>query len=197
MKSFRLLNVILPVAILTATLPSVATAEDGPKARIDFLLRDDLKVDVTGVNGEGGEVNEASWSGTRTLVSTFPASRTWRGASITLLPRSDGRIVVIPMGEHSKQTKGVPSFILYDSFRSSDDSLKNGGFESLDSQNELIWWNHSDRENLDPSLKAEVVASRAHEGARCIRVWHDSKFVQSIPVKAGVSVTITFQYRLE
>lgn len=196
MKTFPLLRFLPPAALLAATLPS-ALADDAPKARIDFLLRDGVEVEVAGIHGEGGEVNESSWSGSRTLVSTFPATRIWQGASITLLPRGDGRITVLPMGEHAERKKKTPSFILYDSFRSSDDSLKNGSFESLDPKNDPAWWNHSDHQQLDPAHKAEVIASTAQDGARCIRVWHDSKYVQTIPVKAGVAVTITFQYRAE
>lgn len=180
-----------------ATISSVASASEPVKARVDFLLRDGIQVEVADVTGNGGEVSEDSWSGSRTLVSTFPATRTWQSASITLLAQTDGQVTVLPMGEQDAMSGDAPVFILYDAFKASDDSLKNGSFESLDPHGDPGWWSRVDAGKLDTAKKSEVLSSVFLDGTRCIRTWHDSKYAQTIRLKANVPVTITFSYRLQ
>ncbi|EIP98530.1 hypothetical protein OpiT1DRAFT_02987 [Opitutaceae bacterium TAV1] len=185
-------------AIVFAALPALGFAQPAVKARVDFLLRDSIEVEVIGLHGTGGEVTEASWSGQRHLVSTFPATKTWQSASITLRARADGRITLIPMSDPNsgKQAASKPTFILFDSFTASDGSIRNGSFEALDAQGNPTWWNGPGGQ-LDASLRAEVISTVAQDEVRCLRTWHGSKYVQGIALKGGVPVTITFHYRAE
>lgn len=170
-----------------------AIASAAPVARIDFLLRDDVRLTVVEI-GVGGEAKESTWNDTRSLVCTFPASSDWRTASVTLRPSRDGRVVLLPMGE--RQASASPMFIRYDKIEADDGSVKNGEFKHLDDKRIPLWWTLSSFTKSQEAT-ATVLDTGARDGSRAIRVWHDSRFVQTLSLKADIPVTFTFRYRAD
>jgi len=88
----------------------------------------------------------------------------------------------------------VPVFVRYDDIRSSDGSLRNGGFETVETDGVPRWWSLSEA-GAAQDTKASVLSEGSLEGERSARVTNSSKYVQSIPLKAGFAVTISFHYR--
>lgn len=171
-----------------------ASADSLPVARVDFLLRDDISVEILNVS-EGGQAEEAAWGDSRTIVSKFPVTTTWESHSITLHPVTDGRVTVLLMGNDSKARP--PVFIRYDAVSSSNDALGNGGFEKVDKHGVPVNWVSVNTPDLEQENKATVDSGKAFEGTKSIRVWHNSRYVQTLQLTAGEDVTFTFQCRIE
>lgn len=188
------MKISLLLTLVVSALTSLQAAPNGIMARLDILLRDDIEVKVLNISS-GGKVTESAWGDSRTLVSLFPATTTWKSASLTIQSNQDGRVTLMPMSDKIKNEP--PAFIRYDAMRSSDESLQNGNFESSGENGAPRWWSASDAEGEEPEARASVVEGGALEGNRSIRVWHDSKYAQSISLQAGVPVTISFSYRAE
>jgi len=76
-------RILVSFALLLSSALAAPAAEEPVKARVDFLLRDGIEVEVLEIS-PGGEATEAAWGGSRTLVSLFPTAKTRQSASITL-----------------------------------------------------------------------------------------------------------------
>lgn len=186
MHFFQMLRHLLSGGVLSLLAVASTFAQTTPKARIDFLLLDGLELTVTGIS-EGGESRNSVWDGKQSLVCTFPSSAEWQTASVTVLPSQDGRVVILPMSE--RQPVASPVFILYEKIEASDDSLKNGDFKRINQEGVPIGWTLSSF--------AQDERNTASVTGKGIRVWHDSRYVQTLDLQADTPITFTFHYRAD
>ena len=156
----------------------------------------DFRIDVGGerdkVELEVKECSEkirsspAGWLNERKnqrLVFIGAASDQWEKKSISFIPKSNGNVEVCLMGTINKP--GAPH-LGYDDIKVNGKLLKNGSFEEGSGDRIANWsgWG-----------KAARVAGGAADGNQYVLANHVDALVQSIPVKAGEKVTITFQVK--
>ncbi len=186
MNFLQMLRHLLAGGVLSLLAAASTLAQATPNARIDFLLLDGLELTVTEIS-EGGASRNSVWDGKQSLVCTFPLSAEWQTASVTVLPSQDGRVVILPMSE--RQPVASPVFVLYEKIEASNNSVKNGDFKRVNQEGVPIIWNLSSF-TQDERNTASVTG-------KGIRVWHDSRYVQTLDLQADTPITFTFHYRAD
>ena len=171
MHALPALRRALAGGVLSLLAAVSSLAQPAPNARIDLVLRDDVRLAVIEISA-GGEARESAWNDTRSLVCTFPASTAWQTAAVTLRASRDGRVLLLPMSE--RQSAATPSFILYDTIEASDGSVKNGEFKHLDDTGVPLWWTLSSFAKTEGAT-ASVLPPATRDGGRAIRVWHGTR----------------------
>ena len=145
--------------------------------RIDLLADCDLACNAVSEGVTGAPARWMKAHPLRRLVVTAPAGEEWKAYSVTFTPETDGTIQLIVMGNRKDQEIG------YDKFTLSGGKLKNGDFEEIGCRSVPTGW----------ILQPEALGSGgAFSGTYCVRTSHDKRVQQSIPVKGGVPLTLTF-----
>ncbi len=194
---------------LLATTWLFAAPTQGAKAQENTARLDIAASPATPTNLEivtTSDGGRADWSGAQwqNITAHFPAGPDWRVGSITFRPQSSGRVSLNLSGPWVRLDAATRLLkvirIDYDDVRASGALLLNGGFEDTFSTGEIRNWFLSGAANSNPAVsddnRASLVHGDAAEGVKFVRVWHNSRFGQSIDVMAGAPVTITFSYRL-
>ena len=140
----------------------------------------------------------------RFFTLEFPADRDWREGSVTFKALQTGRAALVLMGPYVLVDDGTkelkPVFIEFDDFTSEEIPLQNGSFEDVLISGAVNGWSRSTNENSNPPIDetsiAQPVSGDAPDGAKHVRVWHNSNFAQTFPVTEGQLVTVKFYYRL-
>lgn len=173
-------------------------------ARIEIAASPATPINLEIVSTSDG--GRADWSGDnwQKVTAHFPAGPDWRSATLTFKPQNSGRLSLNLSGPWVRLD--APTRLLkvvridYDDVRVSGALLLNGGFEETFSTGEIRNWFTSHTANSNPAVsdanRAALVHGNAAEGVKFVRVWHNSRFGQSIDVMAGTPVTVTFSYRL-
>lgn len=195
---------IAALASLLAAGTLVPSFGQTASARIDIgsVASDpvDLMIDEVGNDGRANFMG----SDKRTIVAHFPATTTWQEGSITISAPKAGRITLLPSGpwvQVDAATKLMsPVFIEYDNFQVTGSVLQNGSFEEVNALDAPKNWYVSDIAKSNPALtpenSARVITKDAPDGKHYIRVWHNSRMGQTIPIEANMPLKITFSYRL-
>lgn len=199
---------IPPLRALIATClvfvfgPAVSAREDIARIDVNASSATPISLEIVAVSAGGGaDWPDGDW---RKIVSYFPATDEWASGSLTFKPRQDGRVGVdlcgpwVRLDAATRLLKVVR--VDYDDVRVVGASLRNGGFEDVFSNGEIRHWYAVNVSASNPPVsdenRARLVYDGAPEGAQFVRVWHNSRFGQTLEVTAGVPVTITFRYRL-
>ncbi len=117
------------------------------------------------------------------LLFIGAASDQWETKSISFVPKSNGNVNLCLMGTINKP--GAPH-LAYDNIKVNGKLVKNGSFEEGSGDKIANWsgWG-----------KAQRIAGGAADGNQYVLANHVDALVQSIPVKAGEKVTVTFQVK--
>lgn len=202
-SSRRLLGALL----LGVTLISLVQADDRMSARIDLSssAKEAVEFEVLELS-PGARVSWTDDTHQRCAVH-IRATTAWQQGSITLKPKSSGRIALLFIGPYVQAdtaTRGLlPVFMHYDNVTVEPAAIYNGGFEKADATGAPAGWFPSnivkkDSPPLPPELTSSVKTSpEAAEGRNYLRAWHNSRFGQTISVQAGVPVKISFSFRSE
>lgn len=163
-----------------------------------LLSAADFRIDISGerskVEMEIKEVGEsirgegAGWLGERKnqrLIFSGPASAKWETKTFSFLPKTNGSISLCLMGTINKP--GAP-LLAYDDVRINGQPVKNGSFEEGEGDKIAVWggWGKAKRMNDGGTAGQHYVLAN-----------HVNALAQTIPVKAGEKVTISFQVKNE
>jgi hypothetical protein len=168
-----------------------------PSARID--IQADRKKRGTLEPGPGAAAPGWAVNWNR-LVATFGTVRAdrWKTCRFEFTPREDASVRLEVMGT---QTKGSQEFVwtYYDDFRVEGAELVNGDFEVLDADGRLPGWNCVMDRNWqvggDARSGVVALAGRAASGSHVAVATHDHRVTQTLDVKKGQTVRVTFRAR--
>ena len=119
------------------------------------------------------------------LIFIGPASGQWETKSISFIPKSSGNVNLCLMGTINKP--GAPH-LAYDNIKVNGKPVKNGSFEEGSGDKITSWGGWG---------KPQRVAGNAPDGNQYVLANHVDALVQSIPLKAGEKVPVTFQVKNE
>ena len=119
------------------------------------------------------------------LIFIGSASGQWETKSISFIPKSSGNVNLCLMGTINKP--GAP-LLAYDDVRINGQPVKNGSFEEGEGDKIAVWggWGKAKRMNDGGAAGQHYVLAN-----------HVNALAQTIPVKAGEKVTISFQVKNE
>lgn len=191
---------------LTIGLHSLQAGTLEEMARVDLSSAGSEPIDfeVVDVSGGANEGEPRMENGRKYYSIHLPATREWKEGSITVKPAQTGRIGITFLGPYivtNPDTKELkPILIDYDDISIDTAVIKNGGFEKSMPNGSLAYWEPgaiaTSNPPLDDTNRATVQKGDAPEGKSFIRVWHNSRFIQSVFVEENVPFTLTFMYRL-
>ena len=117
------------------------------------------------------------------LLFIGAASDQWETKSISFVPKSNGNVNLCLMGTINKP--GAP-LLAYDDVRINGQPVKNGSFEEGEGDKIAVWsgWGKAKRMNDGGAAGQHYVLAN-----------HVNALAQTIPVKAGEKVTISFQVK--
>ncbi|HBC88854.1 MAG TPA: hypothetical protein DCZ94_18075 [Lentisphaeria bacterium] len=178
---------LMMMAVLAVAL--CALAEDlKPEGRFDV---DGTKDGITLKAEElspGGWTGNASWmdatKSKQFAMVTFPAGAEWKNGSFSFTPDKDGIVTVFLRSRWVDKGKTAP-WTLFDDITVEGSDLKNGDFEK-DSPD---WIMSGEGDN-----KASIVG-KGHSSTYAIMVSHDSFASQTMKVKAGNKVKVSYWYK--
>ncbi|MEK6794166.1 MAG: hypothetical protein AABZ39_05275 [Spirochaetota bacterium] len=165
------------------------------------VLPSETRLDIDGVD-TGVEMKAASLIGEGKLLPSYRKAgfgyscylplppNTWKQVGIKFTPVTDGKVTLILMSKFMAVDKTNAVIIsFWDGIEAEGTDIVNPDFEDADGNSPRGWTLSSAKDTkLEASLTDEKRYVRS--GQHSIRVWHDSKFMQVITVKAGVPVTI-------
>ncbi len=182
---------------LTASLPADESIRQAGDARFWLRVPAD-RAPLTGIHVSSGSIDAANWEKDpavrqRLTDVTFPIRWwSWSGCSITFTPVEDETVEIALNGPWTGDKDGKPfrQEILWDGVQATGATITNGGFETESSNAPDSW-----KPLYGPYLAAgswPLAGAAAFEGKSIAATWHDRPLGQSIEVKAGQTVTITF-----
>ncbi len=177
------------LAAIALSVAGFAMAQDmQPTGRLDI---DGTAEGVAVTAGEiigSGDVTNASWmddaKNRQFLVGSFGASSEWTQGGYVFTPDKDGRVTICLRSTWTDDKPPVWSFI--DDVKVEGAQIVNGDFEKG-----AEGW---DLQQKDDSAKSEIV-SKGRNGSKAVKVAHDASAYQSIEVKGGKPVKITFWFK--
>lgn len=201
------LTKLLLGAALFSCLPILsAHSADNAMGSINLIGRQGADFEVTKAP-DGGQAAASGGGGDTNVFVNFPITHAWKQFSFTITPKKSGRVLVLILGPYILATpdKGTreltPVFVCYDDFKVEGAEFKNGGFEKIDKAHNPIYWDDNtvatSNPPIDDNLRAALGDDNAPEGRYYARVWHNSRYLQSLTIEQGTPVTITFYARLE
>ena len=141
------------------------------------------------------KMNHAHWIGVnadRMVISSFPASATWRKGGFTVVPKADGSIrMELKAGHVRKDGKPVPMGYCYDNIRVNGFLIPNGGFE--EGPRGFGYYIVPGLEAYRPRIVSDP--SAASGGNRYAVAWDLGPVSFRIPVKKDQPVAVSFDYR--
>ncbi len=162
------------------------------KGRVDVDATKDAIVLKKGAVSQGGYQANASWlkdkgTDTQYLVNEFaPSKGDWLNASLSFTPEKDGKVTIQFKGGWcpGDDKKPMPAWVVIDDIKVDGATLVNAEFEE-DAKGWSLWGNDKDG-------KASIVGGKSGKG---IKVWHNAAATQTVDVKAGQEVKISFWYK--
>ncbi len=114
-----------------------------------------------------------------------PLSRNkWTKVSLSFTPQADGTVSIQLMSNWSKSggKKDLNAhWVIYDNVEVKGATIKNGDFEKADKGKPAGWWSNT----------LNYITGKAGEAK--VKAWHNSRVGQTIAVKKGQEVTITYE----
>lgn len=177
---------------LTGEPPPVGhVAMTGGQARVDFKAPDGVELKPLAVSG-AARWAEPTWlepAQRKTFLVCYAdlSPTEWRTFTLRFEPQADGEIDLKLKGQFDKQNA---VWVLYDKVAAQGATLANGDFE--DGKGKPTGW------KLPVAKGAEWVRAKgvAASGAACIKVSQDAYAAQSLTVKKGQEVALTFAAKL-
>ena len=180
----------------------------GPMPFMPGLPASAIRIDVQGDRGAanssmtpGDGASAPDWAiKWNRLVTTFGTARAdrWKSCRFEFMPLEDTKVSLELMGTQSP-AGGVLAWTYYDDFHVEGAELINGDFETVDSKGKVAGWNCSlrSKEQVLSQVQAAVVdlGKDAASGSRAAMVSHDHRISQTIAIKKGQKVVVTFQAR--
>ncbi len=168
----------------------------GVAACASALTAGESRVDVSGMKegilltpGEAssnGKCYNANWmdeeKNKQYIVSSFPAGAEWAQGSCSFTPDKDGKVTIYLRGPWNKEKLAV--WTLFDSVSVEGATLANGGFDAEADGWQL--WGKDD-------CKAQLIDNG--KSGKGVKVAHDASAVQTLDVKAGKPVKISFWFK--
>lgn len=139
------------------------------------------------------------------ILSRFPVSNNrWQEGSFSFKPEKSGLVSLSingPWIQSDPATKELQVVMIdFDDFQVEGALLQNAGFEESAPFGEVKHWYKVNVSTSNPPIdarnRARLMEGDAPEGTSFARVWHNSRLAQTIHVKEGVPVSVTFRYRL-
>ena len=168
-----------------------------------------IRIDIQGdrkattpvmVPGTGAEAPEWAQKWNR-LVCAFGAARgdRWTPCRFEFTPQEDAVVNFELMGTQTP-TGTPPVWTYYDDFRVDGAELVNGDFEAIGSDGKTPGWNCVLDQRFTVVAKGDagvlaLPAGAAASGSHVAKTSHDHRVVQSVSVKKGQKVTVSFQAR--
>ncbi len=178
---------MLMLVVLAVSL--CVLAEDlKPEGRLDVDgTKDGIALKAEDLS-QGGWTGNASWmdatKNKQYIMVVFKAESEWKNGSFSFTPDKDGIVTIALKSRWVEKGKEVP-WTLFDDVTVDGAELKNGDFEKDTSD----WTLYGEGEN-----KATIVG-KGHSSTYAVLVSHDSWAGQTIKVKAGKKVKISYWYK--
>jgi endoglucanase len=184
------------VLLLTACLLAGATAAESPVPALATEAR--IFLQASGPDFPARDLSisrgSASISGNKADLS-FPCHWwKWQETTLSFTPQSSGSIQLILSGTWQEARKGVLKQMAtaWDGLSATGAQLRNGGFEE-GGPDFVDWtypWGKPASMEVWPWVNPPVLS-----GKRAAVTWHNQPLAQTLEVKAGVPVTLTFSTR--
>lgn len=195
MRFLALCLLLMPSLLAEEIVPHLASS-----ARL-FLRVPEGSPPLTGVRVSSGQALPGNFEPTpekreRLSDLNFPI-HWWRWTEVTVsfTPTYDGTVELDLNGPWGEERPGVlqDQEVLWDELSATGTTIENGGFEERKGAVPEGWaspWRPYPEDKAWPLAGAE-----AFKGKRCAASWHGRPLTQSLPVKAGVEVSLSLQVR--
>jgi hypothetical protein len=183
-----MLKRILTIAVLVAGISCFAASV----VRIDISGIGKKIVLTSGELSKGMRIANPGWAkkNSKYYLSAHSEKLTgkWQKFSLTFTPDKDGPVNLAFMGSY-RRDKGAknltPVWVAYDNITVTGTEAKNGDFESVNKKKLFAGWRCKPDNMISGSEDAQ-------SGKNYIIAWHNRQVAQTLKVKKGQEVTITF-----
>ncbi len=184
-----MLKRILAIAVLAAGISCFA----GSAVKVDINGISDKIVIEPGKASEGLKVANLSLqkNNAQYAISAYTGmniSKDWKKYSFSFTPDKDGTVNIHFRGAYhipEGAKKNVAVWVAYDNITITGTEAKNCDFEFVNQKNLFDGWEGSGANMVTGSEDAQ-------SGKNYVIVWHDNPVYQSLKVKKGQEVTVTF-----
>jgi hypothetical protein len=179
--------------LLSAVLVAGFVCSGDSSVRID-IRGEAGKVEMApGEASKGLEVVNPSWAKdlkkfALSVYSSLKLTDKWQKFSFSFTPQDDGMVKIHFKGLYRKvkgSNKNIVSWTAYDNITVAGTEAKNCDFEFVNQKNLFDGWAGN------PANMVTGVED-AKSGKNYVIVWHDSPVIQTLKLKKGEKVTITF-----
>jgi hypothetical protein len=178
------------LAIFVLAVIGIMCSAAGPRIDINGTQN---KIALKPAGGsEGMTVVNAGWMKTNKeyylMAYSYKITDKWQKYSFSFIPDKTGEVSITFRGHWHKPKgapKNIPVWTAYDNIKIVGTEAKNSDFEFVNQKNLFDGWNGC--------LSNMVTGSEnAQSGKNYVIVWHDSPIYQTLKMKKGQKVTITF-----